>query len=79
MLYHQVPESHNDGQYDLEFPDRDCSAQLETILHSLKKVNGYFNYQTYVFGESSRITLKDLAGGPPLESAGARILTNEDT
>jgi len=68
-----------DGKYDSEFPSDDCSAQLETILQSLRKVNCYVSYRTYVFGEKSHTSLADLNSDHVLSSAEASLYTNEAT
>lgn len=66
-----------DGRYDSEFPYRNCAVELEEITRSVKKVNCYATYRTYVFGENSQITLRDLSGPDLFEQAKARIENNE--
>ncbi|HOW31664.1 MAG TPA: serine protease [Bacteroidales bacterium] len=66
-----------DNRYDSEFPYRNCAAELDAISGSVKKVNCYATYRTYVFGEKSRITLHDLSGQAPFEQAQARVDNNE--
>jgi len=66
-----------DGRYDSEFPYRNCARELEEITRSVKKVNCYATYRTYVFGEKSKITLHDLSGQNLFEQAKARVDNNE--
>jgi hypothetical protein len=73
------PSFVKDGKYDSEFPSTDCSAQLETILKSVRKVNCYVSYRTYVFGEKSHTTLADLSSDHVFSSADASLYTNEAT
>jgi hypothetical protein len=68
-----------DGRYDSEFPSSNCSDQIEKILESVKKVNCYVSYRTYVFSDSSRITLEELDREDLLFKADASLLTNEAT
>ncbi|NVO20591.1 MAG: trypsin-like peptidase domain-containing protein [Bacteroidetes bacterium] len=68
-----------DGKYDASFPTADGSDQLETILRSVKKVNCYTVYKTYVFGEQSHITLASLTEKDAFSNADARITSNEAT
>lgn len=72
-----VYPSLHDGRYDTEFPYASCSAELETMLKSLKRINCYTSYRTYVLGEDSRITLKQLNGISLTDVSEASILTNE--
>lgn len=65
------------SRYYSELPYPNCSADLERITHSVKKVNCYATYRTYVFGENSRITLGDLLGNDLLEQSQARVDNNE--
>jgi hypothetical protein len=63
--------------YYSEMPYVNCSSDLEGITHSVKKVNCYATYRTYVFGENSQVTLNDLSGQDLLEKSQARVETNE--
>lgn len=68
-----------DGKYDSQFPSSDGSTQLEAILQSVKKVNCYVSYRTYVFNDQSHVTLSDLNNDQLLFRADANLSTNEAT
>lgn len=72
-----VYPSLHDGKYDTEFPYASCSAELETMMKSLKRINCYTSYRTYVFGEHSKITLNQLKDFSLTDVSEASILTNE--
>ncbi len=78
-VYRQASSVSIGNQYDTGFPDKDCSDQLETILKSVKKVNCFVNYRTYVFGEQSHIILSDLKNEQLISKIQASLLTNEAT
>jgi hypothetical protein len=69
----------SDGHYDTEFPYASCSAQLNDILKSIKKVNCYTQYRTYIFGNQSTTTIGQLKNGSVVEKAEASISSNEAT
>ena len=79
QVYRSFHPSLSDNKYDTEFPNANCSLQLETILKSVKKVNCFVNYRTYVFGEQSHVTMADLASGQVFAKVQASLLTNEAT
>lgn len=78
-LYRSANPASSDHRYDTEFPYASCSEQLKNILASVKKVNGYFSYRTYVFGENSKVTLNDIKSGDLVTKAEASLVTNEAT
>jgi hypothetical protein len=78
-IYKTSHSLEKDGKYDSEFPFSNCSEQLGTILQSVKKVNCYVSYRTYVFNDSSHITLEDLGREDLLFKADASLSTNEAT
>jgi hypothetical protein len=77
--YTSLHSPQKDGKYDSEFPATSCSSQLENILQSVKKVNCYVTYRTFVFSDQSRITLNDLNNDQLLFKAEASLSTNEAT
>lgn len=66
-----------DGKYDTEFKEGKGSSELASILQSVKKVNTYVQYRTYVFSNESRITLNSLGQGSLTDKAVASLITNE--
>ncbi len=76
-LAKSVEDNHQGSNYYSETPYTNSSADLEKITHSVKKVNCYATYRTYVFGENSTVTLKDLSGENLLEKSMARVDNNE--
>jgi hypothetical protein len=66
-----------DGQYDSEFPYRDCSAQLEEIGRSIKIIYATAYYKTFLFDEASRVRESDLAfAGTYLKAAKVQFTHN---
>ena len=59
-LYRSVYPTLMDGRYDSEFPYRGCSAQLEEISETVKRVSILCNYKSYVFSRDDSITRSDI-------------------
>ena len=66
-------------KYKTTFPSTNSSAELENILHSVKKITNYSSYRTYVFDENAHMTINDLSSEGLLEHARAGIVTSEAT
>lgn len=54
--YDRIYPTLSDGQYDSEFPYRNCSKQLEEISKTVKKLNCLAFYENYLFSEDKKIT-----------------------
>lgn len=54
--YKQIYPVLTDGKYDSEFPYKSCSAQLEEISKSVKKLNCYVEYDIYKFSFEENTT-----------------------
>lgn len=60
-IYETAYPTLNDGKYDSEFPYKSSSKQLEEISNSIKMINVLVFYTSYLFDESSRITVSDFS------------------
>ncbi|MFA3782190.1 serine protease [Melioribacteraceae bacterium 4301-Me] len=49
-----------DGKYDSEFPDRNCSQQLEEISNTIRLINSIAFYVSYVMDDSSKFVLENI-------------------
>ena len=49
-----------DGQYDTEFPYKECADQLEQISQSIKQLNYIAYYKSYAFDEDQKIKIQQL-------------------
>ncbi len=58
--YESIYPTLNDGKYDSEFPYKSSSKQLEEISNSIKLINCIAFYNSYVFDESSSLTVRDV-------------------
>ncbi|RLC52846.1 MAG: hypothetical protein DRI23_01875 [Candidatus Cloacimonadota bacterium] len=50
----------NDGQYDSEFPYRNCSKQLEEISASVKLINCMAFFESYIFSKEEMVVKADI-------------------
>lgn len=49
-----------DGEYDSEFPYKDCSEQLEKIANSVKRIYSVAYYETLFFNENESVNTENL-------------------
>lgn len=57
-VYEKVYPSLLDGKYDSEFPYRNSSKQLEEISNSIRLVNSIAFYESFIFDQKNKFTLK---------------------
>ncbi|MFA5806424.1 MAG: serine protease [Melioribacteraceae bacterium] len=50
----------SDGKYDSEFPYKNSSQQLEEVSNSIRLINSIAFYESYVFDQKNKMTLKQL-------------------
>lgn len=50
----------SDGKYDSEFPYKNSSQQLEEVSNSIRLINSIAFYESYVFDQKNKLTLKQL-------------------
>ncbi len=77
VVYDVAYPTLNDGEYDTEFPYKNCSEQLETITKTLKKIRCTAFYQSYIFAESQNVTTEDLSSIDVSQTAIGEIHYNE--
>ncbi len=66
-------------RYRTGFPSDNVSAELTSILTSVKRIINYSSYRTYIFDNDAKVTLKDLNSEGIHERTRAGIVTNEAT
>lgn len=49
-----------DNKYDTEFPNNNCSKQLEEISNTIYRINSIAFYKDYIFSDTSNITKDEL-------------------
>ncbi|MCK5147629.1 trypsin-like peptidase domain-containing protein [bacterium] len=59
-IYDVVYPTLSDGKYDTEFPYKDCSAQLEDIARTIKRINHIAYYNNYAFAYETGLTLDNM-------------------
>ncbi len=59
-IYQTAYPTLNDGEYDTEFPYRNCSRELKHIGDSVRMINAIAYYKSYVFDEKNHILRRDL-------------------
>jgi hypothetical protein len=59
----------NDGQYDSEFPYKECSKQLEEMFHSIFRISHMAYYETFVFSENHPVTYAEVIEKIPTNQA----------
>jgi hypothetical protein len=75
----QVQNLTGEAVYRTSFAATNISAELTTVLNSVKKITNYTSYRTYIFDDNSRITLNDLNSENLLERTSAGIVNNDVT
>ena len=60
-IYQTAYPTLNDGEYDTEFPYRNCSQELKRIGETVRMINAIAYYRSYVFDDSSHILKRDLS------------------
>jgi len=60
-VYKEVFPTLLDGKYDTEFPYKGCAQQLEEIGETVHMLNCVAYYRSYVFAESSKVSLSGLS------------------
>jgi S1-C subfamily serine protease len=66
----------SDGKYDSEFPYKSCSAQLEKISKTVRKISAIAYYKSYVMAEDSQITENDIYNKDYLKKAVREVFYN---
>lgn len=59
-VYETVFPTLTDGRYDSEFPYKNSSKQLEEVSNSIKLLNCIAFYNSYLFDQELKLTLRDL-------------------
>ncbi|HEX2868882.1 MAG TPA: serine protease [Ignavibacteriales bacterium] len=70
--------SENSGRYDSEFPNRNCSIELEKISESIKLINSVAYYRTVYFSPESHIE-KSALTGEVIKKYGTRLEYMDNT
>lgn len=60
-VYESIYPTLTDGKYDSEFPYYDVSAELESVVQSVKLINVIAFYKSYEFDFESNIKMKDIS------------------
>ena len=60
VSYESIYPTLKDGRYDSEFPYRASSEELESISHSVKRINSTCFFKTYIFNPSDRVTINGI-------------------
>ena len=58
--YNTQHPAEGNGKYDSEFPYKNSSKVLDEISHTIYRINCLAFYKAYIFGDDSKIELKDL-------------------
>jgi hypothetical protein len=66
----------SDGKYDSEFPYKSCSAQLEKISKTVRKLSAIAYYKSYVMAEDSQVTEDDIHHKDYLKKAVSEVFYN---
>lgn len=66
----------NDGQYDSEFPYKECSKQLEEMFRSVFRVSHMAYYETFVFSENHPVTYSQIKREIPSDRAVRKRVDN---
>jgi hypothetical protein len=56
-IYQVAYPTLNDGKYDSEFPYKSCSAELEKISHTVRKISSIAYYRSLVFEKKGMVTI----------------------
>ncbi|MGE5430451.1 MAG: S1 family peptidase [Syntrophomonadaceae bacterium] len=68
----------NDGRYDSEFPNKNCSKQLEEISESIKLINSVAYYRTIYFSKESHLQ-KSALNSVSIKKYGTRVEYMDNT
>ncbi|MCU7497098.1 MAG: trypsin-like peptidase domain-containing protein [Ignavibacteria bacterium] len=74
----KAPGAEDRGRYDSEFPNRNCSKQLEEISESIKLLNSVAYYRTIYFSPESHVE-RSMINSEAIRKYGTRIEYMDNT
>ncbi|MBN2366193.1 MAG: serine protease [Calditrichaeota bacterium] len=60
QIYEVAYPTLNDGKYDTEFPYKSCSAELNQISKTVRKLSSIAYYRSYIFPSENQVMVEDI-------------------